>query len=135
MTGPNMNFHYWILLFNPCAKQLWQVQICFGPVEGQDIRLKLWKMAFAFYNFVSVVCINQVRTFYWKHVTFWQGREHSSREVHTVADCVKFCPKNMNLCIYISKHSLYNVILRIARNLLETRENIKIKSHPFYHIL
>ena len=32
-------------------------------------------------------------------------------------------------------HTLYNVILRIARNLLETRENIKIESHPFYHII
>ena len=27
-----------------------------------------------------------------------------------------------------------NVILRIARNFLETRENIKILTHPFYHI-
>ena len=68
-------------------------------LEGHGIRLKLWKMAFAFYNFVSVVCIIQVRTFYWKHVTFWQGREHSSREVRTVADCAKFRPKNMNLNI------------------------------------
>ena len=32
-------------------------------------------------------------------------------------------------------HTLYKVILRIARNLLETRENIKIESHPFYHII
>ena len=32
-------------------------------------------------------------------------------------------------------HTLYNVILRIARNFLETRENIKIESHPFYHII
>ena len=31
--------------------------------------------------------------------------------------------------------TLYNIILRIARNLLETRENIKIESHPFYHII
>ena len=29
--------------------------------------------------------------------------------------------------------SLYNIILRISRNLLETRENIKISTHPFYH--
>ena len=34
-----------------------------------------------------------------------------------------------------SKHTLYNDILRIARNLLETRENIKIDIHPFYHII
>ena len=30
--------------------------------------------------------------------------------------------------------TLYNAILRIARNFLETRENIKIPTHPFYHI-
>jgi hypothetical protein len=30
--------------------------------------------------------------------------------------------------------TLYNVILRIARNFLETRENIKISTHSFYHI-
>ena len=29
--------------------------------------------------------------------------------------------------------TLYNVILRIARNLLETRENVKISTYPFYH--
>ena len=28
--------------------------------------------------------------------------------------------------------TLYNVILRIARNLLETRENVKILTHPVY---
>ena len=36
-------------------------------------------------------------------------------------------------CVGISI-TLYNVILRIARNFLETRENIKISTHPFYHI-
>ena len=34
-----------------------------------------------------------------------------------------------------SYHTLYNTILRIARNLLETRENIKTESHSFYHII
>ena len=29
--------------------------------------------------------------------------------------------------------TLYNVILRTARNFLETRENVKIWTHPFYH--
>ena len=33
-----------------------------------------------------------------------------------------------------SKDTLYNVILRIARNFLKTRENIKISTHPVYHI-
>ena len=32
------------------------------------------------------------------------------------------------------QYTLYNTILRIARNFLETRENIKILTHPFYHI-
>ena len=30
-------------------------------------------------------------------------------------------------------YTLYNVLLRIARKLLETRENIKILTHPVYH--
>ena len=36
---------------------------------------------------------------------------------------------------FLCQHTLYNTILRIARNLLETRENIKIESHSFYHII
>ena len=35
----------------------------------------------------------------------------------------------------ITASTLYNAILRIARNFLETRENIKISTHPFYHII
>ena len=35
----------------------------------------------------------------------------------------------------ILTHTLNNEILHIARNLPETRENIKIESHPFYHII
>ena len=31
--------------------------------------------------------------------------------------------------------TLYNELLRIARNLLETRKNIKIESCSFYHII
>ena len=33
-----------------------------------------------------------------------------------------------------ARGTLYNVTLRIARNFLETRENIKISTHLFYHI-
>ena len=33
----------------------------------------------------------------------------------------------------LTEGTLYNVILRIARNFLETRENIKILTHPIYH--
>ena len=32
------------------------------------------------------------------------------------------------------RSKLYNIILRIARNFLEARENIKILTHPLYHI-
>ena len=42
-------------------------------------------------------------------------------------------PSSYLLCAYYT--TLYNDILRIARNLLETRENIKIESHPFHHII
>ena len=31
-------------------------------------------------------------------------------------------------------HTLYNVILRIVKNFLETRENIKISIHPFCYM-
>ena len=37
----------------------------------------------------------------------------------------------------LTEHSvctLYNAILRTARNFLETRENVKISTHPFCHI-
>jgi hypothetical protein len=34
----------------------------------------------------------------------------------------------------IMQYTLDNVILCIAKNFLETRENIKISTHPFYHI-
>ena len=34
----------------------------------------------------------------------------------------------------VQPYTLYNAILRIARNFLETRKNIKILTHPFYHI-
>ena len=41
----------------------------------------------------------------------------------------------VNLPIIDHLHTLYNVIVRIARNLLETRKNIKFESHSFYHII
>ena len=34
--------------------------------------------------------------------------------------------------VFNSLAGLYNIILRIARNLLVTRENIKFLTHPFY---
>ena len=36
---------------------------------------------------------------------------------------------------HMQVHTMYNELLRIARNLLETRENIKIESRSFYHII
>ena len=35
--------------------------------------------------------------------------------------------------LLIKGHTLYNVLLRMARNLVETREKVKISTHPFYH--
>ena len=50
-----------------------------------------------------------------------------SFNVHNV-----WCIKNLTIAVH-SYTALYNVILRIARNFLETRENIKILTHPVYH--
>ena len=36
--------------------------------------------------------------------------------------------------LWPSQNTLYNAILRTPRNFLETRENVKILTHPFYHI-
>ena len=61
---------------------------------------------------------------------FGQGNMHST---------IDFCPRpakmEINVHLHPHLHTLYNIILRIARNFLETRENIKIESHPFYHII
>ena len=42
---------------------------------------------------------------------------------------------NFHHCLLLLLYTLYNVILRIARNLLETRKNIKIESHSFCHMI
>ena len=34
----------------------------------------------------------------------------------------------------VLRATLYNVLLRLARKLLETRENVNISTHPVYHI-
>ena len=52
--------------------------------------------------------------------------------LHTQWNPVTHCCSPMALCT--AWCTLYNAILRIARNFLETRENIKILTHPLYHI-
>ena len=42
--------------------------------------------------------------------------------------------KNISWIKDIILYTLYNAILRTPRNFLETRENLKILTHPFYHI-
>ena len=39
-----------------------------------------------------------------------------------------------NLVLGMNKDTMYNAILGIARNFLETGENIKILTNSFYHI-
>ena len=41
----------------------------------------------------------------------------------------------IKLCREFILYTLYNVILRIARNLPETRETIKIESHTFHGLV
>ena len=51
----------------------------------------------------------------------------SSRPVYYLFNFELIWPK-------VTVHTLYNAILRTPRNFLETRENVKILTHPFYHI-
>ena len=49
--------------------------------------------------------------------------------------CFLGCPKVPGRFLpNTTEYTLSNTILRIARNFLETRENLKIVTHPFYHI-
>ena len=57
-----------------------------------------------------------------------------------IAWCIHEALQNINRdslypsYVYVTvKYTLYNVILHIARNLLENREDIKYLTHPFYH--
>ena len=61
--------------------------------------------------------------------------KHNVRKYHP-DDMRRFITLTNKTCLLIKLglYTLYNVILRIARNFLETRENIKISTHPFYHI-
>ena len=63
-----------------------------------------------------------------------------------ISDCEKMITLNNKLWVFLVSwftfildgddvvHTLYNAILRIARNFLETKESIKISTHPFYHV-
>ena len=53
-----------------------------------------------------------------------KAEEESYNCFHSKAESSKGKPREA---------TLYNTILRIARNFLETRENVKIPTHPFYH--
>ena len=69
------------------------------------------------------------------------GKDFVRTNMHTTVPSNKYSePIFPLLQIYVlivrqQDYTLYNLILCIARNLLETKENIKIESHPFYQII
>ena len=79
--------------------------------------------------------LNWIRSFYqgWKIQVIIIGILARIRIIIWIWFFIRFWTEKKDSKLHI--YTLYNVILRIARNLLETRENIKIKSHPFYHII
>ena len=58
----------------------------------------------------------------------------TSTQTRVDMKCPNSWKKNSNNPKCEKNTTLYNAILRIARNFLETTENIKISTHPFYHI-
>ena len=74
--------------------------------------------------------VNELNVACHGNVEFIFERERT-RKGRGWADTVKY----FLIKVGIKPRTLYSVILRIARNLLETRENIKIESHLFYHII
>ena len=59
-------------------------------------------------------------------------KKRSSNTTETVAFAIRYLDTKLGETP--DSHTLYNVILHIARNFLETRENIKIWTHSFYHV-
>ena len=64
----------------------------------------------------------------------WVKKKTGVRITRTIINTIKGQLCSQAKCNFLV-HTLYNELLRIARNLLETRENIKIESCLFYHII
>ena len=84
----------------------WSFLLYFLSIDGSFISMSVCPVSFLYvYNIhVSTIYVHTTIAF------------HTSKKLCT---------------LYITR---YNVILRIARNLVETRQNIKISTHPFYSI-
>ena len=63
----------------------------------------------------------------------WSKSERLSRRRVTFLWKIRQKPVRSSLPQPKSLYTVHNVILRISRNLLGTRENIKIESHPSIH--
>ena len=83
--------------------------------------------AISFLKILIRDCTKVIDTKYYKH-----SNESCTFSVLGVKN--SFCEPE-HILIVLGICTLYNAILRIARNLLETSENIKIESHSFYHII
>ena len=99
-------------------------QSCFLKASGPTSFVKIFKWS-----------LNWIRSFYqgWKIQVIIIGILARIRIIIWIWFFIRFWTEKKDSKLHI--YTLYNVILRIARNLLETRENTKIKSHPFYHII
>ena len=75
-------------------------------------------------------CHKNVDNHYGSHVTVWIPRCAGREAFDGVEPLPEFSSVSGNW-IKLDIGTLYNVILRIARNFLETKENIKISTHPF----
>ena len=103
----------------------------------QKLSVRLW--SFFFGGILLVVCINS----FWK-TSFLQMRIPGKATkfwpiFHFLFDITYIIASNYKwkmgqIFVAYSEYTLYNAILRIARNFLETRENIEISTNPFYHI-
>ena len=88
----------------------------------------------------SCKSINWLLTLTWDFICIcwiWENSSGFSMLLHNQGNLLRGIDKKTvrRKCISICILTLYNVILRIARNLLETNENIKIESHSFCHII
>ena len=64
----------------------------------------------------------------------WLNECQAETKITSMRQFGKLSKLRKILFVLLLRRTLYNAILRIARNFLENRENIKILTHPFYRI-
>ena len=117
------------------------VRAWYGPLPAEFCFLvQILQMNIAF---ITVFIFTSIVGFRFMFICVWKRMRQMDDRIVTkiILRCLQMISmflSSIKTYFFTSKKhlvsTLYNAILRIARNFLETRENIKILTHPFSHI-